>query len=242
MTGNACDPEDSLCCNDNCDGPCKVCDFSGLGGTCVNLPPGMQVVGQCDEFDACNNNGECKPLNGASPLGEICSSVGLPPCYPGSSCKALSCRTDNDGLCTGHLDCTSNLCDPSTHTCKACAFDSDCPGGSACNTGNGQCKSWLGTPCSQDLDCVVGSCAGVSYLCGLPLRSVCTDHTQCASHNCKGGICVKCANNGDCAAGTRCITNLNPDDAYCLLKKGNLCAHNYNCNSNNCAGFPPRCQ
>ncbi len=236
MVGDVCDQEDKRCCDNACMGPCKVCDYSGLEGTCVNLPRGLQVD-QCNGSNACDGIGACQLLNMELPLGAACASDAE--CLS-AQCEVGSCRTANNGLCTDHLECASNSCDPATHTCKACTSNGDCPEGSACNTGNGQCKSWLGAPCSTNSDCIDGFCA--QNLCGLPLAAACTDHSQCASHNCKGGQCATCVLGGsDCAAGTQCYPSSSLGYDICRLAPGNLCIHDNTC-SNICAGFPPRCQ
>jgi hypothetical protein len=65
-------------------------------------------------------------------------------------------------------------------TCKACAADTDCPGGGKCT--DGKCVAF---PCSADTDCGAGMCFN-----GTCVAKTCSKGTPCPEgFTCKDGVC-----------------------------------------------------
>lgn len=239
--------EQGVCCNAECIGPCRSCNREGTVGSCKQLPVGLQVPG-CDttvaaqgKVDACDNSGMCVTYTSAGwPLGANCG----PPsdCISGR-CKASGCASALDQPCIDDLECSSNRCDPVTHTCKPCSgVDAvQCRQGTTC-FGAGTCTVLPGEPALSNTECAAGATV-TRYLCGLAEGAMCKKHEECSSHHCKGGKCTAmCSGNGDCPMGFNCDAMWSqctlPPGAYCIAGPNFANA----CQSGKCTGFPPRCE
>ena len=238
--------EQGVCCNAECIGPCKSCNREGTVGSCTQLAVGLQVPG-CDtiiaaqgKVDACDNDGTCSTFVQAGwPLGHACAT---PDQCISARCKASGCVSPVDQPCLEDLECSSNRCDPVTHTCKPCsgAGAVPCRPGTTC-VGSGVCMVLPGEPAFSN-ECVAPA-APVRLLCVSPVNAPCIKHEECESHHCKDGTCAPmCNGNADCPAGVTC------DLAWkqCKLPKGAFCIAGTSqqdaCQSGKCSGFPPRCE
>jgi hypothetical protein len=94
-----------VCCNEDCVGTCRSCNFAGKRGVCTNVPAG--AVGECAINNACNSSQLCVPTNNSTrPNGTSCLND--------SQCISLHC-VDNtckqkDGPCTDDAQCASKMC------------------------------------------------------------------------------------------------------------------------------------
>lgn len=225
--------EQSTCCDAACAGPCKTCNRQGIEGTCTDMPLGLQVPG-CNGTMLCGDNGACIPLTKAA-LGTPCNTSNQ--CASGL-CRTAYCRSLVGESCLEDLECGTNLCDPSTKTCKSCtgANAGTCPVGSSCDNGTGFCKVFLGQPADTNADCVTGT--AIQFLCSLPSGAACMEHHDCVGRDCQNNVCTpQCSMAAQCANGGPCSAN-----GVCGMLAGEYCVINEHCKSGNCSGFPRRCQ
>ncbi len=139
--GSACDVDldcasgscsDGVCCSQDCDGSCQVCDLPGQEGTCQTLPDQTP----CPDPNACNGqevclNGSCELTEPLQCADEVACTKDL--CDPNTGCvfqpSALACFDDNE--------CTQEQCDAEL----GCLYN-DLPDGSPCGL-KGQCQAGL---------------------------------------------------------------------------------------------------
>ncbi|HRI72378.1 MAG TPA: hypothetical protein PK156_49425 [Polyangium sp.] len=225
--------EQSTCCEAACSGPCQTCSKDGVAGTCTRMPVGLQVTG-CDGAMICDANGACVAKTMAA-LGTLCNTSSQ--CMSGV-CRREYCQSPVGEPCVEDLECTTNLCDPTTKTCKSCtgAGAGTCTAGSSCDMATGNCKVFLGQPAGSDAECVSGTV--IQFLCSLPSGAACTAHHDCVGRNCVNGVCTaQCSMASQCADGGPCSAN-----GVCGMVPGEYCVVNEHCKSGNCSGFPRRCQ
>lgn len=226
--------QESTCCNNECVGPCRVCNWPDIPGTCTRYPNGMQPVG-CVGGMICDTQGECVGRVKAA-LGMTCSGNNV--CHSGV-CRAQMCRSVIGEPCVDHAECTSNFCDPNTKTCKLCtdSMVGPCPSGTKC-LATGWCEALPGQPADSGAECVPGADA-YNYLCGFPVGASCTAHEQCIYRHCSPvtGKCLDHCNAVSCANGFACDPT-----GSCRLKSGSYCVNEWQCQSQKCTGFPRRCQ
>jgi len=228
--------QNGRCCNSDCVGACRVCDWPGKEGTCTRYPNGSHIQG-CSCSVICNIAGDCVNQTKAA-LGALCTASN--DCQSGV-CRAEYCRSAVDEPCVDDMECTTNLCDPVTKTCKLCtgANPASCPMGSECMMQVGWCKALPGQPAQDQNECIMGT-SRYGFLCGRPIGASCTEHLECIYRNCSpDGKCTgPCDAPGNtCFGGTSCNAG-----GTCLLKAGSYCIQDYECQTNMCTGFPRRCQ
>ncbi len=229
--------ENGTCCNVTCAGSCRTCNWPELPGTCTRYPNGLQVPGcnnPAPNAEMCDNNGGCASSDRA-PLGALCSPNSG--CQSGL-CRGETCRSPVGEPCVDHLECGTNLCDPTTKTCKSCtgAGAGTCTAGSSCDMATGNCKVFLGQPAGSDAECASGTV--IQFLCSLPVGAACTAHHDCIFRNCVNGVCMNgCSTASQCADGGPCSAN-----GVCGMVAGKYCIVNEHCKSGKCTGFPRRCQ
>ena len=107
--------------------------------------------------------------------------------------SVTTCPCDDQGECSGDLQCVSGLC------IHGCEFSYQCGAGKVC--ANGECEIACDevTPCPTAYTCDKGVCVPD------PNNPQCSDAQPCASGVCKDGICsTECTTNTDCATGEIC--------------------------------------
>ena len=152
----ACNSEENACfaeCkeNEHC-ARCHECKTDD--GTCVLAAAGTEGLG-CDEGQACDAAGECKPANGTA-------------CTEAGECASGLCV---DGVCCNAIcDTTCMACNVtgSEGTCSNVPLGSedgaDCNGINVCN-GEGACALVAGEECSTDAQCASGKCLPGLFTC-----------------------------------------------------------------------------
>ena len=226
---------DGFCCDTDCTGACNAC--SRVPGICQPLPVGM--AGECPAGQLCGNTGTCKPTP-LKALGELTNNCTA--CESGT-CIAQICVSPNGQPCVEHLECASRLCDPMSHKCAACVVGT-CPDMGTCLLNN-TCQALPGQPATSSADCQLPGMTPDGLTCTLPVGQACTDHFECAYHDCEGapnGVCAApCMVDAECPMGMTCNTQ-----GLCRLPPGTLCVTNEQCqgpvNVGTCSGFPRRCQ
>jgi hypothetical protein len=179
----------------------------GSGGCTSDADCAKSASGHvCDtKLHAC---GSCSTTDDACVAGSVCSAATLT-CTPG-------CKGDADCAVAGsskHL-----TCDPTTHQCKGCGADADCPLATLCDVKTSQCAPGcnLAHGCPGQEDCCDGQCSDTqsdSHHCGS-----CT--VQCSADSaCKAGKCgIRCdAGRADCNGKTvdACEVDLETDPDHC---------------------------
>lgn len=222
--------EQANCCDAACAGPCRACDKAGLEGTCQRMPLGLQLP-ECDGTMICGSDGNCMTRTKAA-LGALCNDSSQ--CQSGL-CRREYCQSAAGEPCVEDLECDTNLCDPTTKTCKACTATTDCPAGSDCNAGT--CKVFLGQPAGTDAECAMGTV--IQFLCTLGPATggaACNAHHECVSRNCQNNLCTPlCTNAAQCPDGGPCTNGI------CAMAAGNYCIVDAQCKSGMCRGFPRKC-
>jgi hypothetical protein len=179
---------DHVCCDVDCSGPCRRCDFAGKVGVCTNALDGTDPDNDCTAGDpsTCGLDGFCGP-NGA------CR-------YWNSSTQCLAAS------CSGATLTNTKLCN-GTGTCQWPSPPGQTTDCSPYICAQGACK----TSCQTDSDCI-GTYTCVSGVCKLRQGQICSTGTQCASGFCVDGYCCNNACNGTCRA-----CNLAPSPGTCTF-------------------------
>lgn len=130
--------------------------------------------------------------------------------------------TDPSTSCTTNEDCSgsNSVCDPMSHLCVDCLFDSQCADGGRCI--ERVCKTE--ETCESDHDCanVTGKTS-----CNLSLRECvasCNNSLDCDQGNVCDPLrrqCVQCASNLDCGDGERCVAS--QCEAFLPCQSDNQC-------------------
>ncbi len=208
---------DEVCCDQACDGPCELCALPSSPGRCQPLARGTDPEEECPGAEVCDGRRRC-----VRPLGAPCASA--------KQCLSAACT---DGVCCEHGECGG--------LCRACNVDGlegicaslpaatdpddDCPGALVCGW-NERCVGPVGEPCSEDADCLNGTCR---------------DGVCCAT-DC-GGACQRC--NGQRPGQCEPVV-LQPDAdtcsgasscdaaARCRLVVGQPCSVDAECESGQC--------
>lgn len=168
--------EENVCCNNACNGSCRVCD-TGTIGQCADAPQ-FQA---CGNGDQCNDSGDCREPNGGS-----CSTNGN--CASGFCASGTCCNE----ACAG--DCKT--CD--TGTCGNEPQFTSCGSGDQCDTG-GNCVEPNGTACMNNGQCASEYCVD-SFCCS---TATCGSNETCDTVQ-GDGVCRKvvgemCNNDDECA-------------------------------------------
>lgn len=197
------------------------------GDTIQSCAPDTNGCRQWVNLLDCAANGKVCD-DGVTPV--ACADSGAPTCSDGTKnqdetdvdCGGAKCnKCDVGKVCAVDGDCVSNVCDPSSKTCKAAATcndgtkngaetDVDC-GGGACPT----CD--IGKSCTMDGDCTSNVCD--------------PNTTKCiAAATCNDGIKNQDETDVDCG-GSKCGT--------CGI--GKACTQNSDCGTMNCDGMTKTC-
>ncbi len=193
----------AACIAFQCDTKSHTCVKNGFAqGPCTLGPASCGANGYC-VYGRCVAN---------SP---IC--VGNVACCP-------TCQLDSQ--CDDGSSCTTDTCDPATHTCTyaltaacsaKCASDADCTDGSTATADScvdGICQhsfvDSLPPACPEHLYCTAGlKCSGATCDPDVPLCTL-APKTQCKDTPCKNNL------GGICDDGNPCTNDLCGDDGKCL--------------------------
>lgn len=262
------------CTSDSCDDVTGECSFIPLGsepcndgnictqddicdakGDCVG---GLDV--DCDDDNPCTED-ECssatgclnKPNTDDCDDGNACTEVDL--------CKNGQCLGGGELSCDDGVDCTLDLCDPSSG-CASLADDSLCDDGDVCTTAtcvadtgcdvtvlSGSCDD--GNECTEGDACGVDGCAGAELTCddgdactdefcdpanGCQISfntASCEDGNACTQGDtCSGGLCVT-GGPVDCDDANACTVEFCDDLAGCIINDL-LCADGLTCTTDSC--------
>jgi hypothetical protein len=206
------------CCNSTCALNCYSCQLSGSEGTCTIVPSGNDPDPDCSSGQLCDGSGGCKRADGQG-------------CNNDGQCLSDSCV---DGVCCNsdcNAECYSCQVAGSVGTCTVVGQgddpDPDCLSNERCD-GSGSCLLVDGQSCTNDGQCVSGSCAD-GYCC----NSSCT--AECYSCGLTGteGTCTVVPSgfdpDPDCGPGEQC-NGL----GACLKNDGGGCTLPSECLSGNC--------
>jgi hypothetical protein len=178
---------DGVCCDAACDGPCAACTAkvkgAGDDGHCGPIAAGTDPEDECSDsgIATCETNGLCDGAGGCQryPTSTGCAPA---PCTRGDGCTSGHCE---DGIC----------CD------RTCAANERCLAALKVSGGDGTCgparSAVLGAPCSFDVQCTSGHCAG--------------------------GVCSNTTCDGPCEAGT--AASAPGGDAGCACRVGESPTH-----------------
>jgi cysteine-rich repeat protein len=237
-TGEICD-DGNQTDGDGCSSTCQMeACWDCSGAACEPLDAnsscnGMQV---CDGKGKC---GDCVPYDTAC---DNCKNCGGSTCdavadCASETCVAGICRSATGSTCTDAVECASDFClVGSPSVCAKCENTAQCTSGS-CD--KGQCLAAIGEPCDSSLKCA-GGLKCIMNLCKGTTGAKCKGDYQCESNRCVTGVnsCAPCATNQDCAFGM-CKMGACPSDT---IPDGEYCIEPGDCASNNCMGFPRRCE
>ena len=172
---------DQVCCEGECGGPCRRCDWAGPEGT----PDGLCRVPAGDDPDGdCGGTGDCRGVCAAD---GSCS-------HPGWDRRCARCTAcDGAGGCN-QLPLDSDDPDCGTLSCDALSTD---------------CRTYA--PVSRTRCVAVGFCASPGDAWRCTEHTDWPDGTPCSWGECRGGECVTAdhpasagaAGACDCAAGAR---------------------------------------
>ncbi|MFO0747984.1 MAG: hypothetical protein U1F43_20335 [Myxococcota bacterium] len=207
---NRCLPGDdgtgTTSCGSNAD--CDVGQICTLDGVCVTSPGGGPGA------DASNGDATGDTTGGDTATGD----VGLPD-HP-------------DNVCLTNFDCGLDGTCVNGGCYFACAADSSCPPGQACQ--GGQCR-----PSGPENECTFnGECGASNHACVEgTCYSTCVETLDCPAHTrCSTGLCIadttpviQCSGPASCPADRSCV------DGKCLEACQGACAVGYECKFNFCS-------
>jgi outer membrane exchange protein TraA len=213
--GYSCDPDTNTCQECVDDGDCD------RGETCQN-----RTCVACDTSDSCAGNScnccpggmECSVLDPTAPpvcvecLSNAACASGVCDLVIGRCVDSLASNERPDCCGPSCLTCPADhpfcLPNPLSTACAECRWDTDCPDGTFCKSG--ECR-----PCTENKHCGLrcASCEGDTPLClagQTPVSSMCV---RCVSDSdCDGGTCNRATH--ECE-GSGCAQSCPPERPYC---------------------------
>ncbi len=164
-----CDTDFDVCIPHSCivDGVCPLgleCDVfeQCIPYTCRNVPVVVCPAGQrCDDFD------QCVPRTCLTD--SVCPAE-APRCNSFGQCRSGECNVDEDctelgARCNVFYECeVPGNCIPGVNCDTECDFDSQCPGGQACNSQH-YCYDPSKVECFGDFQCPEGKHCDVRFQC-----------------------------------------------------------------------------
>ncbi len=210
---------DGVCCEEECDEPCRSCAVEGSEGRCALVPPGSDPDSDCEGSEVCGASGSCVRREGM-------------PCEEAGDCLSAFCT---DGVCC------EEACGGTCRACDrpglegACAPlpagtdpGGDCEAGALCD-GAGACAAPGGEPCTEDASCLDGGCAD-----GVCCDSVCDGLCEACDLDGRVGTCAPVPAGSDpdaeCPASRAC-----DGKGGCAWELGAFCANGGDCVSGHCA-------
>lgn len=121
--------------------------------------------------------------------GPTCSCTPARPVCLAASATCVQCAQESD--CSGGTHCQTSPTSSLVNTCVQCRQESDCSGGTHCLVSTGQCVACLNAShCASRA--AASACDTTTYQC-----RPCTSDNECASvpglNVCQAGTCVQCA-------------------------------------------------
>ena len=203
---------DGVCCATACDGACEACGDGGVCSPVLSAPD----PGTCDGASECSQFGSCL-LQDGQPCGAE------EECLSGACGDGVCCDT----ACEGSCEICSSAGAPGVCTVVLGAqVPGKCDGGTSCD-GDGACKPLDGQPCSDDAECLSGSCAD-----GLCCDSACAGPCLSCDAFDTAGTCAPVLGlpDPDTCDGTSTCS----DGGACLLIGGQVCGDGAQCLSSHC--------
>lgn len=242
---------DGTCCNTACTTGCYACTNALTGvsdGTCAPVKGGTDPKNSCKDDGAptCLQNGLC---DGAGACQKYPVSTGCTPepcttsaqCAKGYCVDGICCNSSCTGMCQA---CSAakkgygadGMCEPikdgtdPENECAAMGTGAICTGDGVCN-GSGACRaSTSGTICA--IAACVGNVANQEATCNPSGFCTPKGSTSCAPYACDTATAkcrTTCTGDGDCVAGTRCVSGA------CTAKaNGAACTASTECTSGFC--------
>ena len=260
--------KDGVCCDRACDNPCRQCRT----GACTVVANGQDDP-ECAGSWSCSAAGACLKKYGEDCTGASECASGF--CRDGKCCNsecAGACHNCATGVCLpvtlaqDHPECAGTQSCNEAGVClkkegQSCSGAEECASG-FCREGK-CCNTSCTTPCYTCLtgtcvkvagqddypDCMGASTCDSTGLCKPRLGQACSSGTQCASGNCKDGVCCNEACEASCMS---CVTGTctgitNAEDApecgganicsaagVCKKKNGQECTGGSACASGFC--------
>jgi hypothetical protein len=186
--------------------------------------------GLCETAEDCEEPLGCSlETNTCAPCttnGDCAQSYGSFVCTEERACQEVECLVDDD--------CSSGICDPTTHQCGDCRSDADCKGlFGACNTATSACVQ-----CTSDAQCS----QQFAPFCNLAENRCveCSSNEQCTDaffprcdQSALGGFCTTCEVDADCAqtglpiCASECVECIT--DADCTDPQKPSCTFDHTC-------------
>ncbi len=191
-------------CASNKDKP--VCDVPT--GACVPCTPTEDV---CKKGEYCTAEKKCET---GCKNDSDCTSL---PVADAGADGTVSDATDESGADTadgaeaGEAGLVVLKCEPTTHTCRGCKADDECPAGTLCDVPSATCKPGCtdAHKCVTGKDCCAGSCFDLA-----------TDNANCGKC---GTVCAADHGTPACAAGVCTIAKCDAGYGDCDKKVDNGC-------------------
>lgn len=168
-------------------------------------------------------------------------------------CGGTYCKACGDGLqCLIGSDCSSSLCNGSTHLCAPVTCIDNMQDGTETDVdcGGGICPATCanGKKCTLDVDCTSAAC---NFLSGLCVASLCLDQRKDGAEtdiDCGGGTCSSCATGKACSANADCTTGL-CNSGVCvasvcgnsIVEPGEVCDDGNTADETSCPYGQPNC-
>jgi hypothetical protein len=198
---------DRVCCESDCQGPCRSCALGQTPGRCTNTPSGAvdprsacKDLGKakCDNDGTCDGRGACRKY----PPGTVC---GPGSCNGTTNIRTLVQTCDGKGTCSSGqmVSCGAYRCN-GTVCFSACSSDIQCVPPNTCNAG--ACtQRGMGAPCSSTMPCLPPfTCTGTT--CQLKQGgAACNTDAECGSGHCTEGVCCEA---GPCPACQSCKVSM----------------------------------
>jgi len=122
-----------VCCKTACAGTCKSCAIAGSEGECINVPAGVDPLGQCSDEGmmtcgddgTCDGSGACRKYSGAT----TCAAA---TCTGSTATAARTCNGGGTCLMVLPVSCAPYLCGAASACRTSCSGDADCLAPNVC--------------------------------------------------------------------------------------------------------------
>ena len=175
------------------------------GGTCAPCSTGQHCAAPTD----CTSM-LCNMFTGLC-VGTRCEDGKADGTETDIDCGGGACVACADGKsCKSNMDCTSNICNMTSHTCAGTLCGDGIKDGveSDVDCGGSQCPHCLGGKnCDVNSDCLSGQCSTVTHTCA---ASACENGSKDPGEtdiDCGGTMCSGCALTKACLAGSDCLSH-----------------------------------
>jgi len=122
-----------VCCKTACAGACKSCAITGSEGECINVPAGVDPLGQCsdDGMMTCGDDGTC---DGSGACGKYsgATTCAAATCTGSTATAPRTCNGAGTCLMVLPVSCAPYLCGSSGACRTSCTGDADCLAPNVC--------------------------------------------------------------------------------------------------------------